>query len=125
MACSRCLRPWSSIDEAVKQRVKRTGLGLGEDPRDEASAAVESGLGLGNGGNAQDIHVEAIRLHTQAHVHASASGLARELDRIGADDVRVPLENTHRWQDRRITKQGAHTPVGRIQVAGPRAARPR
>ena len=84
MACSRCLRPWSSIDEAVKQRVKRAGLGLGEDPRDEASAAVESGLGLGNGGNAQDVHMEAIRLHPQTHVDAGARGFAGELDRVGA-----------------------------------------
>ena len=86
---------------------------------------VEGFLGLGNDGNAQDIHVETVRLHAQTHVHSSAGGLARELDRVGADDVRVPLENTHRRQARRIAKQGADTPVGRIQVASPRATRPR
>ena len=69
--------------------------------------------------------MEAIRLHAQAHVHASASGLARELDHVGANDVRVPLENTHRRQARRVTVQGADAPVGRVQVARPRAARPR
>ena len=69
--------------------------------------------------------MEAIRLHAQAHVHASASGLARELDHVGTNDVRFPLENTHRRQARRVTVLGADTPVGRIQVASPRAARPR
>ena len=71
---------FSSISEAVK----RVGSRLGENPRDEARAVVEGGLGLGNGGNAQDIHVEAIRLHPQTHVDAGARRLARELDRVGA-----------------------------------------
>ena len=69
--------------------------------------------------------MEAIRLHAQAHVHPGAGGLARELDHVGADDVRVALENTHRRQSRRVSVQGADAPVGRIQVCGPRAARPR
>ena len=71
---------FSSISEAVK----RVGSRLGEDPRDEARAVVEGGLGLGNGGNAQDVHVEAIRLHPQTHVVAGARGFAGELDRVGA-----------------------------------------
>ena len=71
---------FSSISEAVK----RVGSRLGENPRDEARAVVEGGLGLGNGGNAQDIHVEAIRLHPQTHVDAGARGFAGELDRVGA-----------------------------------------
>ena len=79
----------SSFSEAVKRRVKRVGSRLGEDARDKARAVVEGGLGLGNGGNAQDIHVETARLHAQAHVHASASGLARKLDHVGTQDVRV------------------------------------
>ena len=62
---------------------------LDEDPRDEARAVVEGGLGLGNGGNAQDVHVEAIRLHPQTHVDASASGLARKLDHVGTQDAHV------------------------------------
>ena len=86
---------------------------------------VEGGLGLGNGGNAQDIHVEAIRLHPQTHVDAGASGLTHKIDHVGAHDVRVSLEDAHRRQSRRVTIQGADTPVGRIQVARPRAARPR
>ena len=71
---------FSSISEAVK----RVGSRLGENPRDEARAVVEGGLGLGNGGNAQDVHVEAILLHPQTHVDAGARGFAGELDRVGA-----------------------------------------
>ena len=71
---------FSSISEAVK----RVGSRLGENPRDEARAVVEGGPGLGNGGNAQDVHVEAIRLHPQTHVVAGARGFAGELDRVGA-----------------------------------------
>ena len=74
----------SSISEAMKRRVKRAGLRLGKDPRDEARAVVKGGLGLGNGGNAQDVHVEAIRLDPQAHVDAGARGIAGEFDRVGA-----------------------------------------
>ena len=69
--------------------------------------------------------MEAARLHAQAHVHASAGGLARKLDDVGADNIRVTLENTHRRQARRIAKQGADPPVSGIQVASPRAAGPR
>ena len=69
--------------------------------------------------------MEAIRLHAQAHVHPGASGLAGELDHVGADDVRVPLKDTHRRQARRVTVQGADARISRIQVCGPRAARPR
>ena len=74
----------SLINEAVKRRVKRVGSRLGEDPRDKARAVIEGGLGLGNGGNAQDVHMEAIRLHPQTHVDAGARGFAGELDRVGA-----------------------------------------
>ena len=52
-------------------------------------AVVEGGLGLGNGGNAQDVDVEAIRLHTQAHVDAGARGLTGELDHVGAHDAHI------------------------------------
>ena len=79
----------SSISEAVKRRVKRVGSRLGEDPRDKARAVVEGSVGLGNGGNTQDVHVEAIRLDPQTHVDTLARGLAHELDRVGAQDVRV------------------------------------
>lgn len=75
---------FSSISEAVKRGVKRVGSRLGENPRDEARAVVEGGLGLSNGGNTQDVHVEAIRLHPQTHVVAGARGFAGELDRVGA-----------------------------------------
>ena len=40
-----------SISEAVKRGVKRVGSRLGENPRDEARAVVEGGLGLGNNGD--------------------------------------------------------------------------
>ena len=69
--------------------------------------------------------MEAIRLHAQAHVHAGASRLAGKINRVGADDVRVALEDAHRRQARRVTVQGADAPVDRIQVARPRASRPR
>lgn len=78
-----------SFSEAVKSRVKRVGSRLGEDPRDKARAVVEGSVGLGNGGNTQDVHVEAIRLDPQTHVGTRARGLAGELDRVGAQDVRV------------------------------------
>lgn len=68
----------------MKRGVKRVGSRLGENPRDEARAVVEGGLGLGNSGNTQDVHVEAIRLHPQTHVVAGARGFAGELDRVGA-----------------------------------------
>lgn len=62
-AGGRCPAQASSfIGEVVKRRVKHRSA-LGEDPRDEASAAVEGGLGLGNGGNTEDIHVKTARLH--------------------------------------------------------------
>lgn len=62
-AGGRCPAQASSfISEVVKRRVKHRSA-LGEDPRDEASAVVEGGSGLGNGGNAQDIHVKTARLH--------------------------------------------------------------
>ena len=52
-------------------------------------AVVEGSVGLGNGGNAQDVHVEAIRLHPQAHVDTRARGLAGKLDRVRAHNARV------------------------------------
>ena len=62
-AGGRCPAQASSlIGEAVKRHVKHRSA-LGEDPRDEASAVVKGGSGLGNGGNTEDIHVETARLH--------------------------------------------------------------
>ena len=52
-------------------------------------AVVESGLGLGNGGNAQDVHVEAIRPHPPTHVVAGARGFAGKLDHVGAHDAHI------------------------------------
>ena len=62
--------------------MKRGVSRLGEDPRDETPTVVEGGLG--NGGNAQDIHVEAIQLHPQTHVDTGARRLVGKLDRVGA-----------------------------------------